>query len=396
MKRVLTWVALSVLTLAGAGGVVGYVVAAFYVMDQDQYVTDYGALAAFAGAGFVAGGLSLLALSRRLPATVRFPNEWLALALFGLMLGAGFATVLLERYLLFTPLLAIIAVAALFAFIARLSLRWSPEGRIAARGFVLPGVWGMVGAPLTAVLAQVITAVMLVSGGVAGLYLADAVLMDSIDEWITEASELTDLSIVQTPTIAAGTLAMLGVVAPLTEELAKFLGVYIIFRHRVATKLGVFLAGASAGLGFAVVETLGYALMAVDQWPQVMLIRAPVAFIHVAATTIVALGWYKQRQSGGYWLVSFFALSVLLHGAWNSLFVSMLIVAGNVTTADAIDPATALTILSLISAMGAVLVAAVMWIIGNARRLGGEAIHAGDVPGTASVVKRSTAGASSY
>jgi RsiW-degrading membrane proteinase PrsW (M82 family) len=304
--------------------------------------------------------------------------------------------VLFERYLLFTPLLAVIAAAALFAFIARLSLRWSPDGRIAARGFVLPGVWGMVGAPLTAMVAQVITAVMLVSGGVAGLYLADAALMDSIDEWIVEAAELTDLSIMQTPTIAAGMLAMLGIVAPLTEEVAKFLGVYIVFRNRVATKLGVFLAGASAGLGFAVVETLGYALMAVDQWPQVMLIRAPVAFIHVAATTIVALGWYKQRESGGFWLASFFVLSVLLHGAWNALFVSMLIVAGDVTTTDAIDPATALTTLAIVSAMGAVLVAAVMWIIGNARRLGRESISVRESSGTASVVNRGTAGASSY
>lgn len=396
MKRALTWIALTLLTLAGAAGVVGYVVAVFYVTDHEQFVTDYGALAAFAAAGFVAGGLSLLALSKRLPATVRFPNEWLALALFLLMLGAGFALVVFERYLLFSPLLAVVAAAALFAFIARLSLRWSPEGRIAARGFVLPGVWGMVGAPLTAVVAQVITAVMLVSGGVAGLYLADAALMDSIDEWITEASELTDLSIVQTPTIAAGTLAMLGIVAPLTEELAKFLGVYIVFRNRVATKLGVFLAGASAGLGFAVVETLGYALMAVDQWPQVMLIRAPVAFIHVAATTIVALGWYKQRQSGGYWLVSFFALSVLLHGAWNSLFVSMLIVAGDVTTTDAVDPATALTALVLVGAMGAVLVAAVMWIVGNARHLGREAVSEGNRSAAAPVVNRSAASASSY
>ncbi|CAN5505350.1 hypothetical protein BH24CHL1_BH24CHL1_04720 [soil metagenome] len=396
MKRALAWIALTLLTLAGAIGVVGYVAGAFYVTDRSQYVTDYGAIAAFAAAGLVAGGLSLLALAMRLTATVRFPNEWLALALFGLMLCAGFASVIFDRYLLFTPLLAIIAAAALFAFIARLSMRWSPGKRIAARGFVLPGVWGMVGAPLTAVVAQVVTAVMLVSGGVAGLYLADASLMDSIGEWITEATELTDLSIIRMPTIAAGTLAMLGIVAPLTEEFAKFLGVYLVLRRRVTTRLGVFLAGASAGLGFAVVETLGYALMAVDQWPQVMLIRAPVAFIHVAATTIVALGWYKQRQSGGYWLVGFFALSVLLHGAWNSLFVSMLIVAGDVTSADVIDPATAFTALVLVSAMGAVLVGAVMWIVGNARRLGREAVSAGDVPGTTSVVSCTTAGASSY
>lgn len=372
MKRVLTWIIFSIFALGCAAGVIGYVIGLLYVSDRSQYATDYAALGAFSAAGLVAAALSLLALAKRLPETVRFPNEWLALILFGLALGAGFASVQLGQYAWITPLLAVVAAGALFAFIARLALRWSPEGRTSARGFLLPAAWGMVGAPLTAVVAQVVTAVMLVFGGAAGLYLADASLIDSIDVWLTEASELTDLSIIQTPTVAFGAVSMLGVVAPLTEELTKFLGVYIVFRNRVATKLGLFLAGAASGLGFAVVETLGYALMAVDQWPQVMLIRAPVALIHVAATTMVALGWFKQRQSGGYWLVGFFALSVLLHGAWNSLFVSMLIVAGDVTTTDAIDPATALTTLVVIGAMGAVLVATVMWIVGNARRLGRE------------------------
>ncbi len=253
----------------------------------------------------------------------------------------------------------------------------------------------MVGAPLTAVVAQMGTLVMLVSAGVAGLYLADPSAIDNVDEWLAEASELTDLSIIQTPTIAFGALSMLGVAAPLTEELAKFLGVYLVFRNRAATKLGLFAAGAAAGLGFAVVETLGYALMALDQWPQVMLLRAPVAFIHVAATTMVALGWYKQRESGGYWLAGFFVLSVLLHGAWNSLFVSLLILAGGIETPDAIEPWTALMTLVVVSAMGGVFVAAVMWIVSNARRLGREAAAARQ-PGAGAPVPVGVARASSY
>ncbi len=118
MKRALIWIVLTLLTLTGVGGVIGYVVALFYESDTDRLVTDYGALAAFSAVAAIAGGLSLLAIMGRLPRTVRLPNEWLSLSLFVLVIGAGFASVYYDRYLALAPLLAIIAAVALFGFMA--------------------------------------------------------------------------------------------------------------------------------------------------------------------------------------------------------------------------------------------------------------------------------------
>lgn len=378
MKRILSWIIFSILALVGLAGVIGYGVGLLLVDNHDLFVDEYAAMAAFATVAFVAGSISLLALAGRLPATTRFPNEWVALVLFVVAIGAGFGAVLSDRYEQLAPLLAVVAAAALFGLIARFVVHWSPGGRVGSHGFILPAAWGMVGATTLAIVAQLTIAVMLFAGGLAGLYVADADLMNDLDEWVTEASELSDLSVVQTPTLAVGAMGMLGIVAPLTEELTKFLGVFIVFRRRPATKLSLFLAGAASGLGFAVVETLGYSLMAVDQWPQVMLIRAPVAFIHVAAASVIAVGWYMQRQSGGFWLVSSFVLAVLLHGAWNSLFVSILILAAGFESSESISSGAAMTTLAVVGAMGATLLAAVLWLFGNARTLGRESYKHND------------------
>jgi len=371
--RILAWIATTILLLFGSLSAAIYLVALAASGDRETFVADYGALFAFSVVGAVVGVLGLLSLIRRLPERIPIPNVWIALVGFLVAVGAGFVIVRGGRLPGAAPLLALLAAAMLFAFIARFVSHWSVQRAVGSREVVLPALWGMVGAPLAAGGAQLVTVLLLLIGGATGIYVADAGLVDQIEGWVSDTSAGTDLSVIQTPTVAFGALSVVGIAAPLTEELAKFLGVYFVFRKRVATKYGLFLAGAAAGLGFAVVESLGYALMAIEQWPQVMLLRAPVALIHVAATTIVALGWYKQRQSGGYWLIGMYVLAVLLHAAWNSLFVTMMIIAAGFETSEELSPVDALLTLAIICAFGALLVAAVLWIAGNARRLGREA-----------------------
>jgi RsiW-degrading membrane proteinase PrsW (M82 family) len=380
VKRVMTWLLMVALMATGLFGVVVYAAVMVVQDDRAEIARDYGSLFAFSAVAAFAGILSVAALAGRLPARVSIPNEWLSLFVFAGAVVGGLAIMLSDRFIELTPILALVAAVALFSFFAALVLRWSPERSVSSRGFLLPGVWGMIGAPLTAVVGQVVTAVMLVLGAYGGLYLADAQLVGDLEGWLTQAAETADFSLVQTPTITFGVIGLLGIAAPLTEELTKFLGVYILFRKRVATKYGLFIAGAAAGLGFAVVETLGYALMTSEQWPQVMLLRAPVTFIHVAATSIVALGWYMQRQTGRRWLIPFFGLAVFVHAAWNSLFVSMMILALGIENVETIPPSTVLLLLAVVSSLGAIMIASVLWIVGNARRLGREARSLSDSP----------------
>lgn len=369
MRRVLVWIATLVLLVSGLLGAAIYLIA--LAISDDRLLTsrDYGAVFAFSFVGLVAGVIAVLALLGKLPRSGTLPNEWVALGLFVIAISAGFGAYISDSFVVAAPFLALLASAALFVFIARLVTRWAPERTVGTRGFLLPAIWGGIGAPLTAGIGQIVTVVMLVIGAVGGVYLADQTLADNFEAWVDRVGESADLSVISTPTVTFAAIAVLGITAPLTEELTKFLGIYILFRKRVASRYGLFIAGAASGLGFAVVETLGYALMTADTWPQVMALRAPVALIHVAATTMVALGWYQQRKYGGHAFIGYFALAVLLHAAWNSMFVSMMIVAAGIDTADTVEPVVGLVVFALIGGMGATLIASVFWIVANARRL---------------------------
>lgn len=381
MRRFFLWLIAGLLVFGGLTGTLSYL-AALAINDDREWVTaEYGSVFAFSVVGLIAGVIAILALWGRLPRSVRLPGEWVTFSLFIVSVVTGIVVVLSGTFLIAGPFLALLAGSSLFLFLGRLITRWSPERPVGSRGFVLPALWGAIGAPLLAGTVQIATVLLLIFSATGGIYLADAALLDNIENWITGTLEMTDLSVIQTPTVTFAAIAVLGITAPLTEELTKFLGVYFLFRKRVATRYGLFIAGAASGLGFAIVETLGYSLMANETWPQVMLLRAPVALIHIAATTIVALGWYQHRQHGGYALVGYFALSVILHAAWNSLFVSMMIAAAGIDTADTVSPVTALMVLVMVGAMGALLVASTLWIVGHARRLGRESEPMSDTQG---------------
>lgn len=380
MRRFALWVIALILLAGGLAGSAAYLIALVVGSDRDGITLDYGAVFAFSVVGLFAGIVMLLALIKRLPATTPLPNQWFSLAVLLVATGTGATLALTDMLIPAQPFLALLAAGALFAFFARLLTRWAPVGGADAREFVLPSLWGGIGAPFLAGSFQLVTVIALVAGAAAGLYSVDETLLDKIEPWLSEqvdtetmGLESSGLGILETQTVAAGAVSLLGITAPLTEELTKFLGVYLLFRKRVATRYGLFIAGIASGLGFAVVETLGYALMSGEAWPQILLVRAPVALIHMVCTAIVAVGWYQQRKRGGMALVGFFTVAVLVHAAWNTLFVSLMLVALGADSADSVDPAAGLMMVALVGAMGVVLIGSLLWLIGNARRFGRRA-----------------------
>lgn len=371
--RVVSWILAICLVGGGLIGSFAYIVALLVNAERGRITNEFGAVFAFSVVGVVAGALWLLALARRMPSTLRLPNEWVTLALLLLFVVFGAVLSRLDILVVATPFLALLAIASLFMFFAKLVTKWAPDGKAFSREVTLPALWGGIGAPVTAGTLQLVTVIALVLGIAGGLYLADDTLLTNLELWVDELVEAGDFDVLKSPTIAFGAISLLGVAAPLSEELFKFLGVYILFRNRFATKYGLFVAGAASGLGFAVVETLGYALMSGDGWALILLLRSPVAIIHMACTAIVALGWYQQRMHGGNALLGFFCVAVLLHAAWNSLFVSLMLVAIGMDTTGDIDPLAGGTLFVVIMAMGALLAGATAWLFGNARRLGREA-----------------------
>jgi RsiW-degrading membrane proteinase PrsW (M82 family) len=334
------------------------------------------AILAGIGAGFaIAGLLAVITLLRRggaeLFPVVRMPAIWICVVGFAAAIALGAFAVRSARYPGFDPTLALVAVAATFMFVARIITRWGPRKRVAMRAVFGPAAWGMTGAVAIALLLQLAFFGAIVGAVYLGLYAHDphaahAAWRDGIGDKIDHAGG----AIAQTWTIGLAALVLYAFVAPLTEEFAKFLGVLLVMRRRSMTRHRAFVAGASAGLGFAVLETLLYGLASADKWPLVIGLRAPVVFIHVTGTTLTALGWHMQRSQGGFALVWHYAAAVLVHGAWNGLTVALLIGSATSSGGEHVSVGTGLTVLTVLSLMALLLMSCATWVVMNARRFG--------------------------
>jgi hypothetical protein len=372
--RVVAFVAAAAVTALGGGMAVLYGLLVTGKVGQLGKPAD-AALLAGIGAGFaIAGLLGAATLLRRrgaelLPA-VRMPAIWISLLTFGAAIGVGAFAVRSERFPGFDPALALAAVVGTFLFVARIVTRWGPR-RVLTRAIFGPAAWGMTGAVAVALVLQIAFFGAIVGAVYLGLYahdpdVAHAAWRDGIGDKIDHAGG----AIAQTWTIGLAALVLYACVAPLTEEFAKFIGVLLVMRGRTLTRHRAFVAGASAGLGFAVLETLLYGLASADKWPLVIGLRAPVVFIHVTGTTLTALGWQLQRSRGGLALVWHYAAAVLVHGAWNALTVALLIGSATSEGGERVSLATGLTLLTVLSLMALLLMCCATWVVMNARRFG--------------------------
>jgi protease PrsW len=158
--------------------------------------------------------------------------------------------------------------------------------------------------------AGTVTTVALV-GGVVGVVLAG----------LLEYDTLKDLRV----------LPMVGV--GLIEETAKLIGpvvVLVVLRRRRVPADGL-LVGVAAGAGFAVLETMGYALVvlirsggSVAALDDVLLMRgamSPAAHMAWTGITAAALWIAASRGWSGWswaWFVAGFVVAVALHATWDS------------------------------------------------------------------------------
>lgn len=148
------------------------------------------------------------------------------------------------------------------------------------------------------------------------------------------------------------------VVAPLTEEAGKALGAFWFAPPR--DRREAFLAGVSAGTGFAVVENLLYAGLALafgGPWQAVVLARILGAPVHPLASGMVALGVHDGRHGGGtVALLRGYGAGVGIHALWNGSLVVLVVAA----TAAESSATAELVQLSFSVVLGAVL-GAVLW-----------------------------------
>lgn len=339
---------------------------------RDASARDLAALAAF-GLAFIIAAALLFASNTRWAAVrgARFAPAWTGVLLLSIAIGGGAAAAYWGWLPIAEPLIAVAGLAGLFIAVGSLVTRWSP-GALSRRTILRASVWGMFAATTSALVLQLILATGAILAVFGGLALADPSLARGFFDRVGEQGAIDNFSgdIVRTMTVAFGLVATYAIVAPLTEEFTKMIGVAVILRGAQATPYSYFVAGACVGLGFSVVETLGYATAAGSAWPWLLLVRAPVAFIHVTGAAVASYGLYRQRVRGGYRLVPYFIVAVLVHGAWNGLSVAAMLLSADASAAGTMSPFVVLSILLVVGLLALVLTACIAWTTLAARKLG--------------------------
>ncbi|HYI16320.1 MAG TPA: PrsW family glutamic-type intramembrane protease, partial [Thermomicrobiales bacterium] len=359
----------SVLLALGGGAFVAlYALIAFDRVGSGSDLREAGALAGLGVAALVAAALVELAVLRRRGAMMIehlwMPPLWLTFGLFVLATGVGGIAVWTDRAPAAEPAIALVGVTAMAMFFWRLALRWSPNRRAPAYSMLATLAWGMVVATTTAVVMQLAFIAAGVGGIAAGLRVADVHVQGGLlDTLLAEGFlEESGSELAGTATVAMFVMLAYAVAAPLTEELTKFLGVVVVMRRRVLSRYTAFVAGISVGLGFAVFETIGYALGSGEGWPLVLAVRAPVTLIHVTGTSLVACGWYLQQRRGGFLLLGYFVAAVLVHAAWNGLLVSVMLASASMPASGDPDPMLVLAILGALGLMLLLLGSCLTWV----------------------------------
>ena len=113
------------------------------------------------------------------------------------------------------------------------------------------------------------------------------------------------------------------VVAPLTEEAAKLLGVTLM-SYRQPKPAQFFGWGLAAGAGFALVENLFNTVLALDVWVFVMLLRIGGTGMHCLGAGLSSLGWHNFLTTRRPWrLLGAYAVAVVIHALWNGAVITM-------------------------------------------------------------------------
>jgi hypothetical protein len=249
---------------------------------------------------------------------------------------------------LFLPPIHVLSVILPVLFILTVATRGLPVGSAQRRsgvyavGLVLGPFLSITIEMIAIVAVLVIALVFLISNpdvlGQLQNYLENITTFNS-DELIRQLAP-----ILAKPASIALILLFGSVIAPLTEELLKPIGVWFLARRNLSGAEG-FTAGLLSGAGFAVLESIT-ANTAGSTWLEIAIGRGGTAVIHILTTALtgwaLALAWKKRRYLQ---LFLTFIGVVIFHGIWNAIAlvstINEVAVAGGVTLNSSLIPAIA-------------------------------------------------------
>lgn len=287
-------------------------------LTDSQYFSALLTFTALVVAGVVGGAFSLYhsirALLRKHSARFRLPPFWIFVILYLVTLGVGF-WLQNNGQEVAMPFLTVglIALAALLPALALLALGnrllHSPEW---------PTTWRRLTLALTSGATLGIGLALLLELGLLFLVVAG-------QRAVGFSNCLNDPGASNCQNMATFNLIFIvvAVMGPLVEETVKPLAV-ALYIGRVRSAAEAFVLGMACGVGFDLVETVGYIGSGYHGWLNVAIERTGAGLLHGFGAAMVSVGWY-YLVSGGKWRVlkalGFWLYAVFQHFVWNGTAV---------------------------------------------------------------------------
>jgi RsiW-degrading membrane proteinase PrsW (M82 family) len=249
-------------------------------------------LAVSFGLAPLAGGVTAMVLGiqgilRRPSHRFTMPSYWFLFALSLLALGAGVA--LWNLYsspgsaLAVSPLVVMSGVLPALAILALTTQRLGdPSTR---RHVLMSLAYGATLAPLLAIILELIATLV--------IYLVARALGFDVGNALSSAT-LSPTN----PQELVAQLLDISITAAVVEETLKPLGAVLIIR-RLRTRSEAFLVGLAAGIGFNIVETIGYITQGQGDWINVALERSTAGLLHGVGAGMATLGWWYLINGKG-------------------------------------------------------------------------------------------------
>ena len=144
--------------------------------------------------------------------------------------------------------------------------------------------------------------------------------MYSIDPQ-SEAAQRLLAPYVVSPGVIAVSVVYFAIIVPLLEELLKPLGVWF-FASKLTSPAQGFALGALSGSAYALIETLGVSGGQTADWATLLLTRIGTGALHITTSALMGAAIVYAIRERRYWrLLGTYALSVSLHGVWNTLAI---------------------------------------------------------------------------
>lgn len=288
----------------------------------DKYFDLMLQLIAFTGAGLIGGGFGLYhcirSFMRKPSADLRLPRFWIFLLLYGVVIAIGFGLQSSGNAVTNLALSAfLIALAAIFPALTLLALGVRrlrfPTWPTTWRRFTLALASGATSGIGIALALELLAALLLAIG-----LQANNALNCVSDPSAPGCGTITSFNI---------TFLFIAVIGPVIEETVKPLAI-IPFVGRIRSASEAFVLGMACGIGFALIETVGYIGLGYQDWLTVALERTGASLLHGFGAGMVTLGWYYLFHAKKYRFlkaIGCYAYAVFQHFAWNATAVLSLL-----------------------------------------------------------------------